>query len=73
MICDAFNETWILGGITSYGSGCARANQPGVYTRVSVFMDWIEEHINSASNMQISTIMIFSIGLNVIIFSNLLK
>ena len=32
---------WILVGITSYGSGCALADHPGVYTRVSYYSEWI--------------------------------
>ncbi|XP_041980970.1 transmembrane protease serine 9-like [Aricia agestis] len=35
-------KMYYLVGVTSFGFGCARANSPGVYTRVSSFVDWIE-------------------------------
>ncbi|XP_051519860.1 coagulation factor XI-like [Myxocyprinus asiaticus] len=41
LVCEVDN-TWYLTGITSWGLGCAEANKPGVYTRVSYYLDWIK-------------------------------
>lgn len=55
MFYDPFrNETWNVAGIISYGYGCARAEHPGVYTRVSMYVDWIEKYTSSSSIKQIS-------------------
>lgn len=35
---------YILVGLTSFGEGCARRDKPGVYTRITSFLDFLEEN-----------------------------
>ncbi|XP_076153761.1 serine protease 33-like isoform X3 [Alosa pseudoharengus] len=41
------NNTWVQSGIVSFGIGCALAEFPGVYARVSQFESWINAQITS--------------------------
>ena len=38
---------WILAGIISYGDQCALRDYVGVYTRISVYIDWIKSVVGN--------------------------
>ncbi|XP_046893976.1 serine protease 27-like [Hypomesus transpacificus] len=41
-------DRWIQSGVVSFGKGCALANFPGVYARVSKYQTWINSIITSS-------------------------
>ncbi|KAH1005355.1 hypothetical protein HUJ04_006356 [Dendroctonus ponderosae] len=45
--CAMADGRWILAGITSFGSGCAKPGFPDVYTRLSYYLPWIKMKMKS--------------------------
>lgn len=43
------DKQFVLVGIASYSLGCAETNSLGVFTRVSDYLDWIDNTIDSGS------------------------
>ncbi|XP_047927440.1 transmembrane protease serine 2 [Anser cygnoides] len=41
------NSVWWLVGDTSWGTGCATPNRPGVYGNMTVFTDWIYKNMQA--------------------------
>ncbi|KAM8788888.1 vitamin K-dependent protein C isoform 2-T2 [Rhynchonycteris naso] len=43
----SFRGTWFLVGLVSWGEGCGRLNNYGIYTKVSRYLDWIHGHLRA--------------------------
>ncbi|XP_054430925.1 vitamin K-dependent protein C isoform X6 [Pteronotus mesoamericanus] len=43
----SFHGTWFLVGLVSWGEGCGRLHNYGIYTKVSPYLNWIYSHIRA--------------------------
>ncbi|XP_039707193.1 vitamin K-dependent protein C isoform X1 [Pteropus medius] len=43
----SFHGTWFLVGLVSWGEGCGRLHNYGIYTKVGHYLDWIHSYIGA--------------------------
>jgi len=48
LVCQNGNSA-VISGVVSWGHGCAFANYAGIYSKVTVFLDWIKANMESDS------------------------
>jgi len=53
LACQQTDGSWRLYGATSFGvaGSCLDAGKPGIFTRISSYMDWITKNVNEMSSM----------------------
>ena len=49
-------KPWVLYGITSWGAECATVETPGVFTKVSHYVNWVHAIIRSKSRFMYNTL-----------------
>ncbi|MEZ4868529.1 MAG: serine protease [Caldilineaceae bacterium] len=58
---------YIQNGIVSTGAGCAHPGVPGIYTRISAFVDWVNSVTGMGIDLVVEKVNVTSTGVQVVI------
>ncbi|XP_070803491.1 transmembrane protease serine 6 [Pituophis catenifer annectens] len=47
LVCQEVSGKWFLAGVVSWGMGCARPNNYGVYTRITSVKEWMKQTMSN--------------------------
>ncbi|XP_037364011.1 serine protease 27-like [Talpa occidentalis] len=45
LVCQLKDKNWVQVAVVSFSRGCAERHLPGVYTKVSTYLPWIQSHL----------------------------
>eukprot|EP00058_Branchiostoma_floridae_P019880 XP_002605370.1 hypothetical protein BRAFLDRAFT_74194 [Branchiostoma floridae] len=51
LVCAGADNRWYVIGITSWGDGCADRYKPGVFTKVSSFISWMDDIMSTSGQV----------------------